>query len=136
LVRTTGTQTPVRGEVDNRHLPANFTSQTNHVENTNYPAYDLTVEQVARIDQHKYYNAIKNNITEKYGTYRYAVNKSKHRLFIKDGNTELFACRLADHSIRCAYLELSSVDFNIIDFLQIAGKWSDSVCIIETPDHM
>lgn len=137
LVLTTGTQSPVEGGVvDNPHLPANFTANTSHIQVTDYPACELSARQTDKFAQKKYFNEIKRGIQDQYGTNRYVVQKSLHRMFIKDGQREIYSCYLNDHSIRCAYLELFSVDYSIDNFLRIAGQWNENVSIITTTDNM
>lgn len=137
-IKSSGTQTPVAGVVDNRHLPANFQQQDNSIIPTSYWSYTLTLRQTSRIDQRKYFNEIKRRIKDRYGHNRYKVIKSRSRelMIIKDGDREIFACSINNHAIRCAYLEIYSVDFNIEAFLSIAGNWSERTQAISSPEHL
>jgi len=116
LVRSTGTNSrDVEAKLsDNRQLPANFTYTGHHVESTQYPIYNLNPRQLNRTESFKYFEAIKVGIRGRWGEARYAVQKSRHRMFIVDGQQRVFSCGLGDHSLRCAYLELLSMCQNFL----------------------
>jgi hypothetical protein len=139
LVRSTGTHSrddeAKLGE--NRQLPANFTYVAPHVEVTDYPTYPLSERQLNRVEQHKYYSAIKEGIQTRWGNDRYAVQKSRHRMFIIDGQQRVFSCNIRSHTMRCAYLELLSLNFDVVSFLaQAGGKTVQQYQAMISPDHL
>jgi hypothetical protein len=139
LVRSTGTNSR-DDEIalsSNRHLPANFILSEPTVACTNYELYNLTQRQRERTDSFKYYQAMQSKVRERYGEHRYAIHKSRNHMIIKDGNTLIFKCSIKDHSMRCAYLELLSLDFDVSQF--ITGEARKPPAYFQTtvsPEHI
>lgn len=139
LVQSTGTNS--RGDEvklsENRQLPANFTYAGDQVAETTYPDYELSARQINRIEKYKYYDAIKNGVKERYGENRYAVQKSRHKMFIRDGQQRIFSCAINNHSIRCAYLDMLSLDFDVESFIAtVASKSADEYLLTISPEHL
>jgi hypothetical protein len=120
-----------------RHLPANFTFSGHDVVATEYPSYDLTARQLNRTEQFKYFTALKQGVRDRFGENRYAVTKSRRHMFITDGTRRVFKCSLANHHLRCAYLELLGLDFDISAFLgEIGQKSGDEYHAMKSPDFI
>ena len=141
LVRTTGTNSRSDEVIlsRNRLVPANFAYVHGDVATTYFPEYELSERQQERVTQHKYFNAIKNGIKERYGGNRYAVQKSIHRMFIRDGMSAIFSCVFMTHDVRCVYLEMLSVDFDVDRFMQVVGspvKTAEQYQTMPSPDHL
>jgi hypothetical protein len=138
LVRTTGTNSRDDDVIaHNRVLPANFHYISEQCEVTTYQEYELTQRQISRLEEDKYYYAIKVGVRAFHGTNRYAVHKSQHRMFIKDGSKMVFSCLLRSHNMRCAYLEMMSVQFDVNKFLAIVHDPSpESNKNARTPEYI
>lgn len=138
LVQSTGTNS--RGDEaklsENRQLPANFTYAGDHVVETSYPDYNLSTRQINRIEQYKYYEAIKKGVKERHGENRYAIQKSRHKMYIRDGPQKIFSCAINNHSMRCAYLDMLSLDFDVESFIATAVKSADEYFSTISPEHL
>jgi hypothetical protein len=138
LVQSSGTNS--RGDEaklsENRQLSANFAGSGDHVVETTYPSFALSTRQLNRIEQHKYFEAIKKGVKDRYGENRYAIQKSRHKMYIRDGSQKIFACSINDHSMRCAYLDMLSLDFNVDNFIATASKSAEEYFTTISPEHL
>ena len=138
LVQSTGTNS--RGDEaklsENRQLPANFTYASDHIVEITYPSSALSTGQLNRIEQHKYFYAIKKGVKDRHGENRYAIQKSRHKMDIFDGFQRVFTCAINNHSMRCAYLDMLSLDFDVETFIATASKSADEYFTTISPEHL